>query len=193
MKTNYQHLLGMSNRTLDERNSFAAPCSASTVEVERRTNLPTTYFSADDEHRRELSRKLQLLMDVVEAKEGKAPTYPELADALASEGVRLSRARWAYMLSGNGPVVRDRLLLAGVAHFFGVDPVFLMDHSSNGIPELIEAQLKLVREHRRQQVIDFATRSLNQIATAEDIRQITEALARLAPTTEPDIGERPQK
>lgn len=77
-------------------------------------------YNDDDAHRRELSRKLQLLMDVVEANSGQRPPYKEIAAEIEAQGASMSRPRWGYMLGGNGPAVRDQRLLAALATYFGV-------------------------------------------------------------------------
>lgn len=99
-------------------------------------------YNDDDAHRRELSRKLQLLMDVVEANSGHRPPYKEIAAEIEAQGASMSRPRWGYMLGGNGPAVRDQRLLAALATYFGVPAEYLTDAAGNtDVPERVQAQL----------------------------------------------------
>jgi transcriptional regulator with XRE-family HTH domain len=92
----------------------------------------------------ELARKLNLLLDVVVA-EGNTPyTYREIAAGLKAKKVSLSRARWQYMIRGEGPLVSDVRLLTEIANFFGIAPEYLLG-SDDDLPERIDSQLELVR------------------------------------------------
>ena len=134
----------------------------------------------DDKHRTELSRKLRLLMDVVEANEGEAPTFREIAAELGAKGLVLTRPRWWYMLNGTGPVVRDRKLLGALADFFGVPTEYLVDPAGeSAVPERVQAQLELVLEMRKQEVVAFATRRFDEFATIDEIRDVLESLKKL--------------
>ncbi|MBF4615349.1 hypothetical protein [Curtobacterium sp. VKM Ac-1376] len=137
-------------------------------------------YNDDDAHRRELSRKLQLLMDVVEANSGQRPPYKEIAAEVEAQGASMSRPRWGYMLGGNGPAVRDPRLLAALASYFGVPAEYLTDAAGNtDVPERVQAQLELVLELRKREVVAFATRRLGEFASADEIRDFTEHLRRL--------------
>jgi len=137
-------------------------------------------FNDDDAHRRELSRKLQLLMDVVEANTGQRPPYKEIAAEIKAAGASMSRPRWGYMLNGNGPAVRDERLLSALAQFFGVPAEYLTDAAgASDVPERVQAQLELVLEARKREVVAFATRRLGGLVTAEEIREFTDSLRRL--------------
>ena len=137
-------------------------------------------YNDDDAHRRELSRKLQLLMDVVEANSGQRPSYKEIAAEIETQGASMSRPRWGYMLGGNGPAVRDQRLLAALATYFGVPAEYLTDAAGNtDVPERVQAQLELVLELRKREVVAFATRRLGEFASADEIRDFTDHLRRL--------------
>lgn len=140
-----------------------------------------THYTADDRHRRELARKLRLLMDVAEANKGTPLTWQEISDDLASKGIQLGRARWSYMLNGSGPSVKAEPLLSALAEFFGVDAQYLLDHRSEGLPDRIDAQLHLVQELRIRRITSFAARTLDG-ATPEAIRELTEAIKTLDPS-----------
>ncbi|WP_416393460.1 MULTISPECIES: hypothetical protein [unclassified Curtobacterium] len=137
-------------------------------------------YTDDDAHRRELSRKLQLLMDVVEANTGQRPPYKEIVAEIEAQGASMSRPRWGYMLGGNGPAVRDQRLLVALADYFGVPPEYLTDAAGNtDVPERVQAQLELVLELRKREVVAFATRRLGEFASAAEIRDFTEHVRRL--------------
>ena len=121
-----------------------------------------------------LARKLNLLIDVATT-EGHTPTFREISDALATENVRLSRARWSYMIAGTGPVVKDHRLLHALSEFFGVDSGFLRAEPGGDLPERIEAQLDLVRAMRVARVRNFAARALGDVSP-ETLRAITRFL-----------------
>lgn len=109
-----------------------------------------------------LARKLSLLLDVAAALD-RAPTFTEIQDALEQWGVRLSRARWGYMIAGTGTVVRDRALLAALSRFFGVDEEFLCSDTAE-LPPAVAAQLDLVRALRAARVKHFAMRTLGDVS-----------------------------
>jgi hypothetical protein len=121
-----------------------------------------------------LARRLNLLMDVATA-EGHTPTYREIAESLDEEGIRLSRSRWAYMLAGSGPLVKDRRLLDAISSFFGVEPAFLNGERGDDLPRRIEAQLDLVRAMRAARVKNFAARALGDVSP-DTLRAITRFL-----------------
>ncbi|PPI71643.1 hypothetical protein C5E12_07300 [Rathayibacter rathayi] len=143
------------------------------------------HFTPADEHRRELSRKLHLLMDAVEVNTGKPLRWSEIQAELAHQGVQVSRARWSYMLHGTGGTVSDRTVLTALANVFGVPPEYLWDHSSTGLPERVEAQIELVRAMRKARILEFAARYADT-ATTEDIRELTTAISRLRAEDESD-------
>lgn len=122
----------------------------------------------------ELARKLNLLLDVVVA-EGNTPhTYREIADDLRAKGLSLSRARWAYMLAGTGPLVTDADLLTEIAEFFRIPPAYLLG-SDDDLPERVDSQLAFVKKLRAQRVVSFAARTLGDVSP-ETLRHITELL-----------------
>lgn len=122
----------------------------------------------------ELARKLNLLLDVVVA-EGNTPhTYREIAAGLAEQGLSLSRARWAYMIAGTGPLVTDAALLTGIAAFFRIPAAYLLG-SDDDLPERVDAQLGFVKQLRAQRVVDFAARTLSDVSP-EMLRALTELL-----------------
>jgi hypothetical protein len=116
-----------------------------------------------------LARKLNLLLDLFEA-QGSAPlTYPQISQQMAERGTPLSRSRWAYMRSGESSMATDPTLLQNLAEFFGVDSRYLLDDGSD-IPELVEAQLQLLRTLRENRVRNFAARQLQGISPATLLR-----------------------
>lgn len=122
----------------------------------------------------ELARKLNLLLDVVVA-EGNTPhTYREIADDLRAKHLSLSRARWAYMIAGTGPLVTDADLLTGIAEFFQIPPAYLLG-SDDDVPERVDSQLAFVKKLRAQRVVSFAARTLGDVSP-ETLRHITELL-----------------
>jgi len=122
----------------------------------------------------ELARKITLLLDVVVA-EGNTPyTYKQIAHGLKAHGVGLSRARWAYMITGDGPLVTDTALLTGIAEFFRIPPEYLLG-SDDDLPERVDAQLAFVKSLRVTRVVNFAARMLGDVSP-ESLRAITDAL-----------------
>lgn len=122
----------------------------------------------------ELARKLTLLLDVVVA-EGNTPyTYRQIEAGLNERGLTLSRARWAYMISGDGPLVTDPALLTGIAEFFRIPPEYMLG-SDDDLPERVDAQLEFVKALRVQRVVSFAARMLGDVSP-DTLRSITELL-----------------
>ena len=129
----------------------------------------------------ELARKLNLLLDVVVA-EGNTPyTYRQIEAGLNERGLTLSRARWAYMITGDGPLVTDPALLTGIAEFFRIPPEYMLG-SEDDLPERVDAQLEFVKSVRVQRVVSFAARMLGDVSP-ETLRSITELLNTGIPDT----------
>lgn len=122
----------------------------------------------------ELARKLNLLLDVVVA-EGNTPyTYRQIEAGLKERGLTLSRARWAYMITGEGPLVTDAALLTGIAEFFRIPPEYMLG-SDGDLPDRVDAQLAFVKSLRVARVVNFAARMLGDVSP-ETLRSITELL-----------------
>ena len=132
----------------------------------------------------ELARKLNLLLDVVVA-EGNTPyTYRQIEAGLTERGLTLSRARWAYMITGEGPLVTDPALLTGLAEFFRIPPEYMLG-SDGDLPERVDAQLAFVKSLRVARVVSFAARMLGDVSP-ETLRSITELLESDTPGPPPD-------
>ena len=110
----------------------------------------------------ELARRLNLVLDLAVTEGDKPLTFRTIADALQCEGIPLSRARWAYMVSGNGPLVTDERLLSGIASVLDVAPAYLLGGAD--VPRRVEARLDHLRALRTRRVRDFAARSLIDVA-----------------------------
>jgi hypothetical protein len=110
-----------------------------------------------------LARKLNLLLDLFEAQGSEPLTYPQVSQHMAQRGTPLSRSRWAYMRSGESSLATDAALLRNLAEFFGVDSDYLLDES-NDVPDLVDAQLQLLRTMREARVRNFAARQLQGIS-----------------------------
>jgi hypothetical protein len=57
----------------------------------------------------------------------------------------------------------DPQLLRNLAEFFGVDPSYLLDDDGD-VPDLVDAQLQLLRTLRENRVRNFAARQLQGIS-----------------------------
>lgn len=110
-----------------------------------------------------LARKLNLLLDLFEAQGSSPLTYPQVSKHMSDRGTPLSRSRWAYMRAGDGPMATDPALLRNLAEFFGVDPGYLLDDGGE-VPDLVDAQLQLLRTLRENRVKNFAVRQLQGIS-----------------------------
>ena len=130
----------------------------------------------------ELARKLNLLLDVVVA-EGNTPyTYRQIEAGLQARGLTLSRARWAYMITGEGPLVTDPALLTGIAEFFRIPAEYMLGSESD-LPERVDAQLSFVKSLRVARVVSFAARMLGDVSP-ETLRSITDLLQDNTPDPE---------
>lgn len=116
-----------------------------------------------------LARKLNLLLDLFEAQGSSPVTYPQISRHMGERGTPLSRSRWAYMRSGDGPMATDTALLQNLADYFGVDSRYLLDDAGE-IPDLVDAQLQLLRTLRENRVRNFAARQLQAISPATLLR-----------------------
>lgn len=110
-----------------------------------------------------LARKINLLLDLHETRGAGPLSYKEVSEAMSQHGTPLSRSRWAYMRSGDSSLAMDQELLQNLAAFFGVDRRYLLDDTPE-IPELVEAQLNLLRSMREARVKNFAARQLQDLS-----------------------------
>ncbi|SOC87373.1 hypothetical protein SAMN05660766_1045 [Curtobacterium sp. 314Chir4.1] len=122
----------------------------------------------------ELARRLNLLLDFEEAQRGSPVPFSAVEEYVAEQGGSLSRAKWTYMLSGDGRRNRDTGLLRLLAGFFEVDERFLLEDSD--VPERIGAQLALVRSLRSARVSGFAARTFPGELSPDALRRIAEVL-----------------
>lgn len=132
-----------------------------------------------------LARKLNLLLDLYEA-QGSAPLrYPQISKHMSDRGTPLSRSRWAYMRAGDSSMATDPQLLQNLAEFFGVDARYLLDDDGE-IPDLVDAQLELLRTLRENRVRNFAARQLQGISP-ETLLRLRKAIdERLDPEDDAD-------
>lgn len=121
-----------------------------------------------------LAGKLNLLLETVVAEGGKTYQYSDISEAMEKAGTPLSRARWQYMKSGSGPDPTDEALLTNLAHFFKVDPDYLLKEDS-GLPERVGAQLELLKVMRANRVKSFAARQL-QVLSPDTLREIRDMI-----------------
>jgi transcriptional regulator with XRE-family HTH domain len=116
-----------------------------------------------------LARKLNLLLDLFESKGEDPVTFRQISHHMAQRGTPLSRSRWAYMRSGGSSLATDEALLRNLAEFFGVDSDYLLDDSGD-VPQLVDAQLELLRSLREARVRNFAARQLQGISPETLVR-----------------------
>lgn len=109
-----------------------------------------------------LSRKVELLLDVMVTSEGKRYEFQDIHDALEQKGVKLSRTRWHHIKVGDATVLQPRELVAALAGFFNVNPEYLLSEDGP-VPERIQHELELLAAMRRAKVKEFATRSLAEV------------------------------
>lgn len=131
-----------------------------------------------------LARKLNLLLDLFEAQGSSPLTYPQISKHMSDRGTPLSRSRWAYMRAGDGPMATDPALLRNLAEFFGVDPGYLLDDGGE-VPDLVDAQLQLLRTLRENRVKNFAVRQLQGISP-EALLRLRDAIDERLKATEDD-------
>lgn len=131
--------------------------------------------SYENDLRAELARKLTLLMSVATADSGEPMTFSAVSAALQARGVALSRARWSYMLHGNGHLVTNPRLLRALADVFGVDASYLTPGAKGPLPERIDAQLKTLRASQYSKLKLVAARELGEIAP-KTLQAITDIL-----------------
>jgi transcriptional regulator with XRE-family HTH domain len=126
-----------------------------------------------------LARKINLLLDLYESRGTGPLSYREVSEAMSQHGTPLSRSRWAYMRSGDSSLAMDQDLLQNLAAFFGVDRRYLLDDSTE-IPELVEAQLRLLKSMREARVRNFAARQLQDLSpeTLARLRAVIDKHAR---------------
>ncbi|MFT4470814.1 hypothetical protein ACMX2H_12985 [Arthrobacter sulfonylureivorans] len=124
-----------------------------------------------------LASKLQLLLDIVHAKDAASFTYEEIRAGLAEQGFNLTKTRWHRLLAGSPDNRWDPELLKALAYFFDVDPDYLLQRSGP-VPERVEAELRLIEALRISEVEHFAARVLGEV-NIEAVRAVTDALRNL--------------
>lgn len=121
-----------------------------------------------------LAQRLNLLLDIEEANRGTSVQFAELEDYVDGAGSSLSRAKWTYMLAGNGRRNRDTHLLEALASFFHTESQFLLEDGP--VPEQIKAQMSLVRALRAARVKGFAARTFQGDLSPNALERIAEVL-----------------
>jgi hypothetical protein len=109
-----------------------------------------------------LSRKIELLLDVVTASGGNRYEFQDVRDALEQKGVKLSRTRWHHIKAGDATVPQPREIVEALADFFGVNREYLLEENGP-VPERIQHELDLLAAMRRAKVREFATRTLQEV------------------------------
>lgn len=122
-----------------------------------------------------LSRKINLLLDVVLSPEGgKRYEFNDIQRALADRGIKLSRTRWHHIKQGTATARQPKEVLEGLADFFDVDQNYLLNSDSK-TPQRIQYELEVLAAMRRAKVKDFATRTLAEVDN-ETLNAIAELL-----------------
>ncbi|MDQ0276473.1 hypothetical protein QO003_000776 [Arthrobacter silviterrae] len=137
----------------------------------------------------ELARKLHLLLDNAVVARGGPVSYPDIWAAMTVRGVKLSRARWAYMKDGKGVLIRDRALLTALADYFRVDPDYLLSVEEVKTPAMTGEQLKKVKAFRAARVKSFVESTLGDVSP-ETLDEIIDYLGQ-ASAPHPGEGEAP--
>lgn len=109
-----------------------------------------------------LSRKIDLLLDVVVTSEGRQFEFHDIQQALEEKDVKLSRTRWHHIKAGDSTVRQPSKLVAALADFFQVNQDYLLQ-SDGEVPERIQRELELLGAMRRAKVREFATRTLAEV------------------------------
>ena len=124
-----------------------------------------------------LASKLQLLLDIVHAKDAEKFTYEDIRQGLVEQGFTLTKTRWHRLLAGSADNRWDPELLKALAYFFDVDENYLLQRSGP-IPERVEAELRLIEAYRIAEVEHFAARVLGEV-NVDALRAVTTALRNL--------------
>jgi hypothetical protein len=124
-----------------------------------------------------LASKLQLLLDIVHAKDADKFTYEDIRQGLTEQGFTLTKTRWHRLLAGSADNRWDPELLKALAYFFDVDENYLLQRSGP-IPERVEAELRLIEAYRIAEVEHFAARVLGEV-NVDALRAVTTALRNL--------------
>lgn len=109
-----------------------------------------------------LARKLNLLLDLRIPRE-RAALFQEISSHMDKRERRSHVRGGPTCRSGDSSLAMDQQLLQNLAEFFGVDRRYLLDDSSE-VPQLVEAQLDLLRSMREARVKNFAARQLQELS-----------------------------
>jgi hypothetical protein len=119
-----------------------------------------------------LANRLRTLLDVTEARTGTEVTFTAISEYLTGRGIALSRARWSYMVNAHR-FVDDLELLDAISDYFEVPHGYL--RGEEGTPDIVTAQLDLVRAMRAAKVRSYAARTLGDLSP-ETLGAITKYL-----------------
>lgn len=119
-----------------------------------------------------LANRLRTLLDVAEARTGNEVTFTAISEYLTGRGINLSRARWSYILNAHR-YVDDPQLLDALSDYFEVPHGYL--RGEQDAPEIVTAQLDLVRAMRAAKVRTYAARTLGDLSP-ETLGAITKYL-----------------
>jgi hypothetical protein len=124
-------------------------------------------FLTQQQKKERLADRMGILVDIWESDNNTTLTYPHVEEALAANGIQLSRTRWSYLINGTGSLVTDQDLLKGIAKFvFEVPAAYLTDLYSETPPD-VEARMEFLDQMRKLKVKNFAARNLG--ATSPEI------------------------
>lgn len=149
--------------------------------------MPTTAPEPPDKET--LARRLELLLDVVRIENGRRATYAEVEAFLAQRGLRLSRARWQYMLAADRNSVTDPVLLAAIAGFFQVPANYLTDQDGD-LPERVQSQLELLQTVREQKIRVYMARMLGEV-NPDRLQELNRLLGETQRPEDPGEGSSP--
>lgn len=127
--------------------------------------------------RQVLAKKIEKLLTVLKARHGEPANYPEVRDAMAERGIRLTRTRWHRLRSGSDANKWDPELIVALADYFDVDERYLLERDGK-LSEQVEAELNLLNALKLNKATDVSARTVGDL-TPEALNELAAVIERL--------------
>lgn len=124
-----------------------------------------------------LAQKIEKLLHVLTARNGAPANFPEVRDAMAERGIRLTRTRWHRLRSGSDMNKWDPELLTALADYFDVDARYLLEREGK-VSKQVEAELNLLDALKMTKAKDIGARTVGDL-TPEALNELAATIERL--------------
>lgn len=124
-----------------------------------------------------LAQKIEKLLHVLTARHGVPANFPEVRDAMAERGFRLTRTRWHRLRNGSDMNKWDPELLTALADYFDVDARYLLEREGK-VSKQVEAEMNLLNALKMNKAKDISARTVGDL-TPEALNELAAIIERL--------------